>query len=157
VGATNEETADTLPVERDAMKSKLLRTLALTIALCLLAPASWAHHSTAMFDLSKVVTYRGTITKMVWANPHCFIYFDGVPENAAANAPVEHWAVEGQSPSVMFNHGGWDENTAKVGDKVILTGNPRKDGVPTMLLMNASVNGKNFQVMARQAVNAEKK
>ena len=123
----------------------------------LLAPAaSWAHHSTAMFDTAKTVTYRGVITKMVWANPHCFIYFDGKAEGAPASAPVEHWAVEGQSPSVMFNHGGWDEDTAKVGDEIVLSGNPRRDGTPTMLLISATIKGKSFQVMARQSVDTKK-
>jgi hypothetical protein len=109
-----------------------------------------------MFDTTKVVTYRGVITKIVWANPHCFIYFDGTPQAAPAGAPVEHWAVEGQSPSVMYNHGGWDEPTARVGDKVLITGNPRKDGQPTMLMMSATLNGKTYEVLARQSVTGEK-
>ena len=139
------------------MKSRFLAGLVLLWAVCATPASVWAHHSTAMFDIAKVVTYKGVITKMVWANPHCFIYFDGVPENAPANAPVEHWAVEGQSPSVMNNHGGWDENTAKVGDKILLSGNPRKDGTPTMLLINATINGKTYQVMARQSVTVNDK
>lgn len=98
---------------------------------------------------AKIVTYHGVITEIVWANSHCFIYFDGTLENAPVNAPIEHWAVEGQSPSVMFNHGGWDENTAKVGDKLSMSGNPRKDGTPTMRLITATINGKAYQVMAR--------
>lgn len=136
------------------MKTRLL----IAMAMLLGAPNQiWAHHSTAMFDTSKAVTFRGTITKMVWANPHCFIYFDGNAETDAPNAPVQHWAVEGQSPSVMHNHGGWDEDTAKVGDKVVLTGNPRRDGQLTMLLISATINGKTFQVMARQSVTLEEK
>jgi hypothetical protein len=139
------------------MKSKVLAALVLITALCFGPASSWAHHSTAMFDTAKVVTYHGVINKIVWANPHCFIYFDGVLEGAPANAPVEHWAVEGQSPSVMFNHGGWDESTAKAGDKIILSGNPRKDGQPTMLLISAKLNGKTYEVLARQSVTGEKK
>ena len=133
------------------MKRLLPAALLLVSAFCLAPTAGWAHHSTAMFDTDKAVTYRGVITKIVWANPHCFIYFDGSLDSAAANAPVEHWGVEGQSPSVMLNHGGWDETTAKVGDRITVTGNPRRDGQPTMLLMNATLNGKNYQVMARQS------
>ena len=139
------------------MKNGFSIAVVLGLALCSAPSTSWAHHSTAMFDTSKTVTYRGIITKIVWANPHCFIYFDGAPQSAPANAPVEHWGVEGQSPSVMFNHGGWDENTAKVGDKISVTGNARKDGQPTMLLIEATLNGKTFQVMARQSINADKK
>ena len=139
------------------MNKRMRTALVLLASLGAIPAYVWAHHSTAMFDTAKLVTYHGTITKIVWANPHCFIYFDGVLENAPAGAPVEHWAVEGQSPSVMFNHGGWDEGTAKVGDKIILTGNPRRDGQPTMLLITATINGKTFQVMARQSVSISDK
>jgi hypothetical protein len=139
------------------MKSKVLAGLFLITALCLAPGVGWAHHSTAMFDTARVVTYRGIITKIVWANPHCFLYFDGVLEGAPASTPLEHWAVEGQSPSVMFNHGAWDESTAKVADKVVLSGNPRKDGQPTMLLISAKINGKTYEVLARQSVSADKK
>lgn len=136
------------------MKMRLPALIAIT-ALLAMPGAMWAHHSTAMFDTAKAVTYRGVITKMVWANPHCFIYFDGNAETDPPNAPLQHWAVEGQSPSVMHNHGGWDEETAKVGDKIVLTGNPRRDGQLTMLLISATINGKTFQVMARQSVTID--
>ncbi len=139
------------------MKTKCPAIVVLIIGLFLSTVPTWAHHSTAMFDTAKLATYHGVITKIVWANPHCFIYFDGVPENASANAPLEHWGVEGQSPNVMFNHGGWDEDTAKVGDKIIVSGNPRKDGQPTMLLVTAVLKGKTYEVMARQSISSEKK
>ena len=138
------------------MKKTVQLVVLLGALWMLTAPSTWAHHSTAMFDTAKVSTYRGVITKIVWANPHCFIYFDGNLESAPPGAPVEHWAVEGQSPSVMFNHGGWDEDTAKVGDKIIISGNPRRDGVPTMLLISAKLNGKTYEVLARQSVSGEK-
>ena len=139
------------------MKNDRPAALLILAILCAAPRSSRAHHSTAMFDTAKVVTYRGVITKMVWANPHCFIYFDGALDSAAPNAPVEHWAVEGQSPSVMFNHGGWEEQTAKVGDRILVAGNPRKDGIPTMLLISAMLNGKTYEVLARQSVSGEKK
>lgn len=134
-----------------------LRCTWIAMAMLTMCSTLWAHHSTAMFDTARAVTYHGVITRMVWANPHCFIYFDGNAEGDPANAPVQHWAVEGQSPSVMHNHGGWDEDTAKAGDKIVLTGNPRRDGQLTMLLISATINGKTFQVMARQSVGEEKK
>ncbi len=139
------------------MCRKHLAVLGLLMCQFLSSSPVWAHHSTAMFDTARLATYHGVITKIVWANPHCFIYFDGTPDNAPAGAPVEHWGVEGQSPNVMFNHGGWDEDTAKVGDKIVVTGNPRKDGQPTMLLINAVIKGKTYEVMARQSINSEKK
>ena len=139
------------------MRYRLTAIIGLMIGLGSFVAPTWAHHSTAMFDTAKLATYQGVITKIVWANPHCFIYFDGVPENAAAGAPVEHWGVEGQSPNVMFNHGGWDEDTAKVGDKIVVSGNPRKDGQPTMLLISAVLKGKTYEVMARQSITSDKK
>ena len=51
------------------MKLKLL------VAVALLAGAIpvLAHHSFAMFDLTKDVTYEGTVVEYRWENPHTHI------------------------------------------------------------------------------------
>ena len=38
-----------------------------------------AHHSYAMFDMSKTVTLQGTIRDFQWTNPHSWIWID-VPD-----------------------------------------------------------------------------
>ena len=51
-----------------------------------------AHHSfAAEFDEKKPITLKGTLTKMLWVNPHGWIYLDV----KGPDGKVESWAVEG--------------------------------------------------------------
>jgi Family of unknown function (DUF6152) len=55
------------------MKTKLL----------MLFFAAWlrlalAHHSTAMFDMDKPTTIKGTVKTFEWANPHVYLHLDVV-------------------------------------------------------------------------------
>ena len=50
-----------------------LWSIALVIAM--VAPAL-AHHSFAVYDHTRTVTLRGTVTKFQWTNPHGFIEMD---------------------------------------------------------------------------------
>ena len=37
---------------------------------------TWAHHSTAMYDMANPVTVKGTVKRFEWTNPHAFIFLD---------------------------------------------------------------------------------
>ena len=57
------------------MPRKLLLTF--TVAAALLAAGSaFAHHGTAGYDMVKVVTVKGTVTKVDWNNPHVIFHID---------------------------------------------------------------------------------
>src|SRR5215831_10405790 len=62
----------------------------LAACFCLAAAAAFAHHSFAMFDMSKRVTLAGTVSNFEWTNPHCYIEID-VPDEGGA---VKHWSIE---------------------------------------------------------------
>jgi hypothetical protein len=104
----------------------ILRIGAMAIAaaatVCATGSAS-AHHSTAMFDMSKNVTLLGTIKEFQWTNPHTFIYID-VP-NGAGGSDV--YGIEGMSPNYLARVG-WDKHTLSSGEKVELIIHPLKDG-----------------------------
>jgi Family of unknown function (DUF6152) len=85
--------------------------------------ASYAHHSFAMFDQSKQVTLKGTVTEFQWANPHAWIHID-VPN---ADGLKESWQVELNSPNNLKRQG-WKSSSVKPGDRVTLVLNPLKDG-----------------------------
>src|SRR5271157_5200150 len=44
-----------------------------TGVLLFAARPSLAHHSRAMFDMTKNITYRGVVEEYQWQNPHCHI------------------------------------------------------------------------------------
>ena len=61
-----------------------------------------AHHGGGTFDLSKSVTYNGTLTKVELVNPHSWLYFD-VKE---ADGKVSHHRCEMRSVHVL-RRSGW--------------------------------------------------
>jgi hypothetical protein len=92
------------------------------LALAAAAPA-FAHHSTAMFDMTKEMSVTGTIKDFQWTQPHTWIVFE-VP---AAGGGAEEYQFEGMSPSYL-DRNGWSKHTLNPGDKVTMSYHPLKDG-----------------------------
>jgi Family of unknown function (DUF6152) len=84
-----------------------------------------AHHSGAMFDMTKIVTISGTVQQFNWTNPHSS--FKVLVANATGTEDV--WAVEMGGPNNLIREG-WKRTTLKPGDKVTVTVRPLRDGVP---------------------------
>jgi hypothetical protein len=100
----------------------------------LLALPAWAHHSFAMFDMTKQVTLVGTVSEFQWTNPHSYIEIDVPGENGA----VKHWSIELGSPSIL-QQSGWKFSTLKKGDKATLIINPLKNGQSGGFLAKATL------------------
>ncbi len=86
-----------------------------------------AHHGTAAFDVSKMVTVTGTVTDFVYENPHVQLYFECKNEKGE----VEKWQGELTAPNKL-NRAGWNKHTLKPGDMITVTGNQAKGGVHTL-------------------------
>lgn len=105
------------------MRKNLLSKLSsVTLAVSLAMPIA-AHHSTAMFDFSKVVDMQGTIKSFQWTNPHTWtvVTVDGDAMVAG------EYGLEGMSPNYLSRNG-WTKRTLNAGDKVTLKVHPLKDG-----------------------------
>ena len=88
---------------------------------------SSAHHSfAAEFDAAKPFSLTGTVTKVVWSNPHAWLYFDVVDTSKTTT----NWAVELNSPNALLR-AGWKRDTLKLGDVITVEGSLAKDGSPT--------------------------
>jgi len=105
------------------MNTKLTSILAAAgLAGALSLPLA-AHHSfSAEFDQNKPVTLEGTVVKMDWVNPHSWLYLDV----KGPDGQIQHWAVEGGSPSVLLRNG-WNRNSLPEGTKIIVHGWASKD------------------------------
>ena len=93
----------------------------LAAAAALMAPFSYAHHSSAMYDDQRTVTITGTVTKYEWSNPHVYIYV----EQRADNGQGIEWEVEGSPPSILRRLG-WTKDTLHAGDTITVSGRPAK-------------------------------
>ena len=91
------------------------------VALAAMTPA-FGHHSFAMFEVTKDVTYEGTVVEYRWENPHSHIILK-VEDGANSGT----WDVEGGSTAIMGRQG-WSRVTYKAGDKASVVGHPMRDG-----------------------------
>jgi Family of unknown function (DUF6152) len=105
------------------MRTKQLVLLA-TAGLLLAAVPVAAHHSfRAQYDETKMVTLKGTITKIDWNNPHVLMFLD-VKDTAGKDA---HWELELSSPNGLLSQG-WKVDSLKPGDMVSVSGFRARDG-----------------------------
>jgi len=105
------------------MNSKRFSVLVLAVGLLSVVPM-FAHHAQTLYDRESSVTVEGTVTKMEWTNPHIFLFFDVKDEKGN----IENWGTEFSSPVTLRRNYGWSKDTFKPGDRITVTGNPRKDG-----------------------------
>jgi hypothetical protein len=92
------------------------------VAVLLVAAPLFAHHSIASYDLVHGTILDGVVTGFAWENPHAHILLDVMAEDA-----VEHWTIELESPNIL-QHLGWNKDTLRAGDRVLVTGGRAKNG-----------------------------
>jgi hypothetical protein len=108
------------------MKREWLNQASAFVAAALLGgalPAS-AHHSFAMYEPTKTLTFKGTVKTFQWTNPHVVIWIVVQPEEGGA---PQEWSIETTSPGVL-TRGGWTRQSIKPGDRVSVTFSPLRDG-----------------------------
>jgi hypothetical protein len=87
-----------------------------------LSTVAHAHHSQAMFDMSRVVTLEGVVTRFEWANPHVYIFL----EQTTADGQGVEWKIEAVGPGPLRRLG-WSRDTLAEGDRIEIAGNPDRD------------------------------
>ena len=91
-------------------------------ALALAAVPASAHHSYSMFDMTKTVELKATVTQFKWQNPHSFILAD-----VEAPGGKERWAIEMTAPANLVQEG-WKRTSLKAGDMVTIWVHPLRSG-----------------------------
>lgn len=109
------------------MKTKVMLGLMAAVGLLLFMPRpALAHHSFAMFDMSKNITYTGVVEEYRWENPHSHIIVKVTAGPGIDPATVGTWDIEGASINIMGRQG-WNRITYKAGDKITVVAHPMKD------------------------------
>ena len=108
---------------RKALCAATLATAAVAAGLLAGTPPAMAHHSFALFDVSKTVSLEGTVKKFDWTNPHSWI----TPEVLEPDRTVSEWLIELPSAATLARDR-WNKNFVRPGEKLIIHVNPLKDG-----------------------------
>jgi hypothetical protein len=103
------------------MKQPVL-ILAMAGAFVAAIPAH-AHHSfSATYFEDKVQKVEGNLVQFLYRNPHSFVHVEGPDEQGV----VQRWAVE-WGAGLQLNQQGVMRDTLRVGDHVIIEGNPGRN------------------------------
>lgn len=122
------------------MKKQTWFATGLAVALLLIVIPAFAHHGEAEYDATKLVTVKGTLSNLLFANPHVRI----VVQVTDGTGAVKEWIGEAASPNMLVREG-FDKNALKVGDSIVATGYPTKKGTNVMLLKKlVFANGQEF-------------
>jgi hypothetical protein len=116
------------------MKS-LLICVTLLLGSLLISRPLLAHHGEANYDVTKIVSVKGTVTNFQFINPHVQISLDVRNEKGE----IEKWVGEARSPGMLVRLGGWDKNTIKLGDVIVASGHRTKNGTNIMRLLKITL------------------
>ena len=103
------------------MKSLQVPTCAVLALVSAVIPLS-AHHSWPV-SYDKLVTVKGTVTELAWANPHPMM----TVEVQSNDGRTEKWQIGGPAINRM-EAAGWTKTTVKRGDMITGIGYQFSDG-----------------------------
>ena len=99
-----------------------------------------AHHGAALYDSTETVSLKGPVTRFRFIFPHTLVYI-AVPSN---DGGIVEWSGELTTPNRLargIGPGGtrhnavWTRDLLQPGDIIELTGNPARNGAPSMRLL----------------------
>ena len=122
------------------MKTKRLALLGTTLALLIVAGPLSAHHGKGAFETEKLTVVKGTVTKFAFINPHALVYVDVKGDKG----DLEHWIAESNSLNHL-HRGGYDKDSLKAGDQVVVTGQRSRNGTFTLDLQCQECSVKDLQ------------
>jgi len=124
--------------------NKTMFSSAIVIAVLAATLPISAHHSWPV-DMSKLVTVKGTVTEVMWENPHPMFTL----EVRTSDAKTEKWTVGGPAINRMEANG-WTPKTVKPGDMITGIGYQYGDGQKIIRLEKVVLpDGKEIRVYGR--------
>ena len=89
-------------------------------ALGVATSVAGAHHSYAMFDITRLATVQGTVKVVEWTNPHVWLWID--------RDATTTFGFETVSPGELSRFHGWSLASLRVGQKVTVEYAPLRSG-----------------------------
>lgn len=109
------------------------RKIGMLAAGILAASGALAHHSfTATYDESAEMRIEGTLVQFMFRNPHSWVHVMAPDEHGE----IQRWAVEWGGAGTLDRQG-VSRETLKVGDHVVITGNPGRNALDRRVRMQS--------------------
>lgn len=105
------------------MLRRILTAAALGTLPVLTSPVAAHHAFSAEFDINQPIQLRGEVIRLVFSNPHSYIYL----KVTTASGEEQEWAIEGGAPNALIRRG-WDRNSLPAGTQVSVVGYRSRDG-----------------------------
>jgi hypothetical protein len=87
---------------------------------CMVTGSAMAHHSfAATYDASREAMIEGEVAQFLFRNPHSMVQILAPDESGE----MRRWAIEWAGVNVLTGEG-ISRETLRIGDKVMVTGNP---------------------------------
>jgi Family of unknown function (DUF6152) len=109
-------------------RTLLIAGLAVLAGLSL-SNSARAHHGSAVWGQTQV-TLKGTVVSYVWSNPHVLLIWN----TTDASGKVVRWTGEVASPESMMADDGWNKETFKPGEELVLIVRQAKSGAPNTVI-----------------------
>ena len=109
----------------------ILTFFVLVTTLSTVAAPLFAHHGRGQtYAMDTELTLKGTVSEVVWRNPHVLIYMDVADENGK----VVTWAFENGGVSQLAREG-YHRNSLQVGQDITAIVHPASNGAPTSIVV----------------------
>ena len=106
------------------MRTTILSAAIVTLGLLVTSRTVLAHHAfSSEFDANRHVVFTGTVSKMMWVNPHAWIYVDVKKPDGT----TEEWMVEAGTPNTLLRRG-FTKASLQPGTVIKVDGYQSKDG-----------------------------
>lgn len=93
---------------------------------CAAAAPALSHHAfSAEFDVENPIKLTGSITRVLWSNPHAWVYVDV----KGADGTVVNWGLEAGAANALYRRG-WRPQDVPVGAMVTIEAFPARNGTP---------------------------
>jgi len=147
-----------IPVGGGALDRIAAGLLSVALSVGLANPA-WSHHGASLYDTTRTVTVRGSVTQFKFVFPHTLVY---VAVTDADGRTVE-WSGELTTPNRLARGVGggaatsikWTAHTLQPGDVIELTGSPARNGAPSMRI-EGIVDANGRALIGGEALSMEK-
>lgn len=116
------------------MLKRLACGAAAALAAGAVAAPALAHHSVAMFDMTREVEISGTVKEFQYTNPHSWLIVTVTNDDGTTT----DWGFEAEGPGTLMRHH-IGKNTFPVGAEVTVRGRPMKDGRPAASWINTTM------------------